>query len=107
MDTIEGLREGASGRATITLECADPPRADGIANLDGVAADDVEGQTLTAQCTDPATKVDIVRRVDQRAEVVDILAENASLEDLFNEYTGGGRDSDRDPGEAESTGASA
>ena len=30
--------------------------------------------------------------VDQRAEVVDILADNTSLEELFNQYTGGGRD---------------
>jgi ABC-2 type transport system ATP-binding protein len=106
MDTIEGLREGASGRATITLECADPPRAGGVEDLDGVAAASVEGRTLTAQCTNPAAKVDVVRRIDQRAEVLDILAENASLEDLFNEYTGGGRDSDREPGETRSPEAS-
>jgi ABC-2 type transport system ATP-binding protein len=102
MDTIEGLREGASGRATITLECAEPPRADGLDDIEGVATVSVEGRTLTAGCTDPAAKVDVVRQVDARTEIVDILAENASLEDLFNEYTGGGRDSDREPGEAES-----
>jgi ABC-2 type transport system ATP-binding protein len=107
MDTIEGLREGASGRATITLECAAPPRADGFDDIDGVATVSVEGRARTAQCTDPAAKVDVVRRLDGRAEIVDILAENTSLEELFNQYTGGGRDSDREPGEAETREASA
>jgi len=100
MDTIEGLREGASGRATITLECAEPPREDGVGDLAGVAAVSVEGRTLTAQVTDPAAKVGVVQRIDDRAEVVDILADNTSLEELFNEYTAGGRDGDRAPPEA-------
>jgi ABC-2 type transport system ATP-binding protein len=92
LDTIEGLRENAGGRGTITLECATPPETDGVGDLAGVAEVSVEGARLTAQCTDPAAKVDVVRRVDDRAEVVDILAENTSLEELFNQYTGGGRD---------------
>jgi ABC-2 type transport system ATP-binding protein len=92
LDTIEGLRENAGGRGTITLECATPPATDGVADIDGVAEASVEGARLTAQCTDPAAKVDVVRRVDERADVVDILAENTSLEELFNQYTGGGRD---------------
>jgi ABC-2 type transport system ATP-binding protein len=107
MDTIEGLREGAGGQSTITLECAEPPRVDGIEGIDGVATVSVEGRALTAHCTDPAAKVDVVRRIDDRAEIVDILADNTSLEELFNEYTGGGRDSDREPLETDTREASA
>jgi ABC-2 type transport system ATP-binding protein len=94
MDTIEGLRENATGESTIELECAAPPSPDGVADIDGVADVTVAGTTLTASCTDPAAKVDVVRHVDGRAEVVDILAENTSLESLFNQYTEGGRDAE-------------
>jgi ABC-2 type transport system ATP-binding protein len=94
MDTIEGLRENATGESTIELECAAPPSPDGVADIDGVADVTVAGTTLTASCTDPAAKVDVVRQVDGRAEVVDILAENTSLESLFNQYTEGGRDAE-------------
>ncbi|MFC7140290.1 ABC transporter ATP-binding protein [Halosimplex aquaticum] len=94
MDTIEGLRESASGQATIELQCAEAPPRDGVADIDGVSSVDVAGTKLTATCTDPRAKVDVVKRVDSRAEVVDILADNTSLEELFNQFTGGGRDND-------------
>ena len=98
MDTIAGLRENASGQATIELTCAGEPPA-GVGDIDGVSDVTVEGPTVTAHCRDPATKVDVVRYVDERVEVVDILAENTSLEELFNEYTGGGRDSEAPEGQ--------
>jgi ABC-2 type transport system ATP-binding protein len=113
LDTIEALRENAGGRGSITLECAAPPATDGVADLEGVAEASVEGVRLTAQCTDPAAKVDVVRHVDERVDVVDILADNTSLEELFNQYTGGGRDGagevldESDPGETVSEEASA
>ncbi|WP_436907355.1 ABC transporter ATP-binding protein [Halosimplex marinum] len=99
VDSIEGLRESASGQATIELECTEPPRVDGVADIPGVSAVDVTERTLVAECSDPSAKVDVVRLVDDRAEVVDILADNTSLEELFNQFTGGGRDADRSVGE--------
>jgi len=107
MDTIDGLRENASGQATITLECAAPPSTDGVGDIDGVATVTVEGTTLTAACTDPAAKVEVVRAVDERAEILDILAKNTSLEELFNEYTGGGRDGNHEAPETDLPEASA
>ena len=98
MDTIAGLRENASGQATIELTCSGEPPA-GVGDIDGVSDVTVEGAKLTARCRDPATKVDVVRYVDERATVVDILAENTSLEELFNEYTGGGRDGETPEGQ--------
>ena len=96
MDSIEGLRESASGQASIELACAEPPSVDGVTDVDGVADVDVAGTKLTATCTDPKAKVEVVKRVDRQTEVVDILADNTSLEELFNQFTGGGRDGDGD-----------
>jgi ABC-2 type transport system ATP-binding protein len=92
IDSIEGLRESAGGHATIELACASSPTAAGVADIDGVADVVVADRRLTAHCTDPAAKVEVVRHVADREEVVDILSENASLEELFNRITGGGRD---------------
>jgi len=92
VDTIENLREEAGSRATIELVCATQPDPGEVTTLDGVADATVDGTTLTARCTDPAVKVDVVRQIDRQTEVVDILSQNASLEELFNIYTGGGRD---------------
>lgn len=92
MDTIENLREDAGGHATIELRCASQPPVDGIKTLDGVAEAVTDETVLTVHCTDPAAKVDVVRHVDDRVDVVDILADSTSLEELFNQYTNGGRD---------------
>ncbi|MEF8852585.1 MAG: ABC transporter ATP-binding protein [Haloarculaceae archaeon] len=43
LDTIEGLRENAGGRGTVTLECASPPAVDGVGDVDGVGEVTVEG----------------------------------------------------------------
>jgi ABC-2 type transport system ATP-binding protein len=92
MDSIENLREEVGGHATIELHCAADPPADSVITLDGVAETVVNGTSLTVHCTDPAAKVDVVRHVDDRVDVLDIMADNTSLEELFNQYTNGGRD---------------
>jgi len=90
MDTIEGLWENARGNAVVELTCAEPPAVDRLADIDGVTVATTEGPTLTVQCCDPTVKVDIVRSVDERADIVDILAENTSLEELFSQCTDDG-----------------
>ncbi|WP_302082859.1 ABC transporter ATP-binding protein [Salinibaculum rarum] len=92
MDSIENLRDEAGGTATIELRCAAQPPTDGVEKLDGVAKAVVDGRVLTVHCSDPTAKVDAVRYVDDRVDVLDILADSTSLEELFNQYTGGGRD---------------
>jgi len=101
VDTIENLREEAGGHASIDLVCATPPDPADVTTVDGVADATVDGTTLTVRCTDPAVKVDIVRQMDRQADVVNIRSEDASLEELFNIYTGGGRDEDGVAGPAE------
>ncbi len=92
VDTIDGLREAHGGSAAIEVECTSLPPSLAVHELPGVETVDVEGMTITATCTDPATKVDVVQHVAEHTDVVDILSKEASLEELFNAYTGGGRD---------------
>ncbi|WP_408960307.1 ATP-binding cassette domain-containing protein [Natrinema sp. 74] len=92
MDTIEELRKEAGGRESIELECATQPTTDAVDGLNDVSEVLIEGTTLTAYCADPAVKADVVRRVDNQADVVDISVDETSLEELFNQYTSGGRD---------------
>ena len=105
MDTIAGLRQNATGQATITLECATPPAVDGVDSIDGVTSVTVEDTSLTATCSDPAAKPEVFRHVDERSAVVDVVADNTSLEELFNELTGGGRDGDASAIETEEASA--
>ena len=101
LDSIEDLRENATGGATIRIECASPPTNLGVAGLPGVAGVTVEERTLTVECGAPSAKVDVVTHVAERADVRDILSETVSLETLFNELTEGGRDAATvDPAEA-------
>jgi ABC-2 type transport system ATP-binding protein len=99
VDTIEGLRESAGGHATLHLDCATPPGDMGVDALAGVAGTSIEDRTLVVDCTEPAAKVDVVTHVAERATVEDIRSETVSLEALFNDLTGGGRDDARAPEE--------
>jgi len=100
VDSIDGLRESAGGAATLRLECSTPPGGLGVDRLDGVRRATVEDRTLVVDCADPSVKVDVVTHVAQRATVEDILSETVSLETLFNDLTGGGRDDERTTPEA-------
>lgn len=86
-DTIDALRTTRGGHTTIELTCATPPPTDTITALDGVATTTVDDQTLTATCTDPTAKVDVVTHVAEQTTVLDIISETVSLEELFAELT--------------------
>lgn len=92
MDTIDNLRTKADGRSSIELKCGTPPDQHAIEALDGVSEVVIDERSVTAYCTDPGAKVDVVKRVDEYTDVADIVANNTSLEELFNQYTEGGRD---------------
>mgnify|MGYP000424580603 CR=1 FL=1 len=104
VDTIDNLRDQAGGTASIELECASPPGDLGVERVDDVTDVTVEETALTVEVADPSAKVDVVEHVAGRAEVVDILSKETSLEELFNTYTGGGRDADGAAGGEEATG---
>jgi len=90
LDSIENLRDESSGAATIDVElasAADPAALD-IGSIEGVQRVTADAETVTAVCDDPAVKIDVVRHIDERATVTDILSTDTSLEELFNQYTG-------------------
>jgi ABC-2 type transport system ATP-binding protein len=92
LDSIEQLRENAGGQAAIRLECAARPTELGVDAVEGVTSTTVDGDTLVVNCLDPSVKVDVVTHVAGRATITDITSETVSLESLFNDLTGGGRD---------------
>ncbi|MFC4542960.1 ABC transporter ATP-binding protein [Halosolutus amylolyticus] len=88
LDSIENLRDDAAGAATIDVELASMPTGLDVASIEGVREATVEDGVVSAVCVDASVKVDVVRHLDERATVTDILSADTSLEHLFNQYTG-------------------
>ena len=88
VDTIDGLREAVGTGSTITLTVDTAPTGLTAAASDGVSGVTVDGDTVRATCTDPRAKVAVVDAVRAAGSaVLDIETSEASLEDLFTEYT--------------------
>ena len=115
-DTIEGLRDAAGGSSQISLavEAIPDDLVAAVASLDGVeyatAGQEGDGnrkretQRITATCAVPTAKVDVIERVNAKTPVLDIHSEGASLEELFNAYTGEGEGASVRNGEGEISG---
>jgi len=106
-DTIENLRDQNEGVCTIDLEVESVPDSLGLGDVAGVKNIAVNDDEITVTCESPTVKVDVVRTVDERTAVTDIVSEDTSLETLFERYTGasaetadGGSSADGDGGEA-------
>jgi hypothetical protein len=69
--------------------------------MDGVAEASAEDGVLHVEVSDPEAKVPVIRHVDARVTVEDLVAEEASLESLFTEYTNGDAESAEDAPEIE------
>ena len=95
-NSIEGLRDAAETGASITLTVERVPEDLDVARLDGVRDVTVDGTTITAVCTDPTRKVDVVRHVASAVTVLDIHSREESLENLFNAYTHNDPDGEAD-----------
>jgi len=101
-DTIDALRELSGVNPVVELECGDasPSVLDELAGSltgrDGVLSVEREGRWLSVTCDEPADKVGVIRQVDDRVReagggaVTDVIAEETSLESLFESYTAGG-----------------
>ncbi|RNJ25767.1 ABC transporter ATP-binding protein [Halosegnis longus] len=92
VDTIEGLRETAGGgtKLLITVDTPDESHVETIEATDGVDSAwlDEDGQFVVT-CENDA-KLDVLIALEERGvDVVDFSTEEASLEDLFVEYTRG------------------
>lgn len=88
--TLEDLRDEMHLETQITLEVAQQPDPTVLEEVSGVTGVEREGSSITATCVDPSVKVDVVQAVASETEVTDILSDDASLEQLFNTYTGAG-----------------
>lgn len=86
--SLDDLRAGAVTRTEMTLVLSDvsEPLVESVANLDGVQSVAVQGSELTVELTDASSKVSVVRAADEQTSVDDIVAEEASLESVFEQY---------------------
>jgi ABC-2 type transport system ATP-binding protein len=87
-DTIENLREISGVNPVIELECDEAPENLALDELDGVLAVDDDSTWVTVTCENPEDKIEVIRRVDEAATITDVVAEETSLEALFESYTG-------------------
>jgi len=92
LDSIENLRDQVAAGATVSAALDTVPDSVDVTTIDGVRDVTVDGDTVTAECTADRAKMDVLRRLDERATVEDIGVEEASLEALFDQYTGGADD---------------
>ena len=94
VDTIQGLRESLGGGTKLVIE---PDRLENGAVEDVRAIQGVEtavadeDSTIEVTCTNDAKMDILVALRDAGLEVVNFRTEEASLEDMFVEYTGGSR----------------
>jgi len=92
-DTIENLRDQNEGVCTIDVEVESVPDPLGLGSVEGVQDVAVDDDEITATCENPTVKVDVVRAIDERTIVTDIVSEDTSLETLFERYTGSSAES--------------
>jgi ABC-2 type transport system ATP-binding protein len=96
-DTIENLREVSGVNPVVEIQCADVPDDLGLADLRGVLAVEQDGRWLSVTCRETDDKVAAIRHVDARASVTDVVAEETSLEALFESYTSDDADAGETP----------
>ncbi|MCT9096767.1 ABC transporter ATP-binding protein [Haloarchaeobius sp. HME9146] len=94
VDTIDNLRSqsGDSGEVELTVEVVPDGLRGELERLDGVTNVRIEDDEIRAYCNSGTAKMAAIRAVDDAATVTDVVATETSLEELFNQYTGGGRD---------------
>jgi ABC-2 type transport system ATP-binding protein len=91
VDTIEGLRESLGGgtKLVITLDRLDDGTIESVRSVAGVeTAVARDEETLEVTCTNDAKMDILVELHDAGVDVVNFRTEEASLEDMFIEYTG-------------------
>ncbi|MFD1645454.1 ABC transporter ATP-binding protein [Haloarchaeobius litoreus] len=92
VDTIDNLRErsGDAGEVELTVETV--PDDLGLQVMDDVSDVEVDGDEIRAYCRNGTAKMNVIRHVDRTTTITNVVATETSLEELFNKYTGGGRD---------------
>ncbi|WP_121820084.1 ABC transporter ATP-binding protein [Halostella salina] len=94
VDTIEGLRSSLGGgtKLVITPDELRDGTVETIRAVEGVeTAVAEEGPTIEVTCTNDAKMDILVELRNAGVDIINFRTEEASLEDMFVEYTGGGR----------------
>jgi ABC-2 type transport system ATP-binding protein len=93
VDTIEGLRASLGGgtKLVITPDSTGDGTLDAIRAVRGVETAVARDETVEVTCTNDAKMDVLVALQDAGVDVVNFRTEEASLEDMFVEYTGGDR----------------
>lgn len=101
LDSIDNLREhtGTGGAVDCTVETI--PDDLRLRALDEVSDITIDGTEIHAHCATTDAKMNVIRRIDRNATITGIAVEEASLEDLFNEYTDGSQESPDEDAEEE------
>ncbi|WP_435347650.1 ABC transporter ATP-binding protein [Haloarchaeobius sp. HRN-SO-5] len=94
VDTIDNLRKRSGDAGDVTLTVESIPEDLRLAVIDDVTdvRVDEDDHEIRAYCHTGEAKMDVIRHVDRAATVTNVVATETSLEELFNKYTGGGRD---------------
>lgn len=87
VDDVDKLRETTISNASVELHVETVPDGFDLTELEGVTDVTTEESTVRASCSTRASKMDVIRRVDQMATVTDVVAEDISLESVFETYT--------------------
>jgi ABC-2 type transport system ATP-binding protein len=103
--TLDELRDNLDLGASIQVDVLDAPAAETLTDIDGVESVTIEDGVVEASLAGPAAKIRIVRALDERTRVTDIVSEDTSLEQLFNTYTGNGEIEAEEAGTAGGTAA--
>ncbi|SEW16341.1 ABC transporter ATP-binding protein [Halobacterium jilantaiense] len=88
VDTIDALRDQTATESVVEVDVASVPDTDAVARVEGVDSVTVTDTTLEITVDRPAAKMPALRALDAETEVTDIAIEDASLESLFERYTG-------------------
>ena len=88
-DTIDGLRDAVDAETTmeITVDSVEDDAVRRVRSLDGVTSVSADGTQLTIQCDDGTRARVLATLEDAGVGVADFSTREASLEDLFEEYT--------------------
>lgn len=89
VDEVDRLRETAVGKANVELSVETIPEDLALTSIAGVTNVTAEDSTIRATCSRRDTKMNVIRYVDKVANVTDIVAEDISLETVFDTYTEG------------------
>ncbi len=89
--TVGELRDGSAVLATVELDVTEPDTdlTERLEAIDGVERVGLEDGTVSATVDRPGAKMAVIRRVDELATIQDVVAEDASLEAVFDRYANG------------------